>query len=344
MWNKLFKNEQGFTLVITILAIMLISILGLSLMTTTANSKKISQSEYVDQSAYYIAEAGLTLAINTIDPKIKKAKEKAEIEFSKPNNKKKELEDLYTTQLESLLFNDLNSIEGYINNYNNDNNFDSSNATININITKIPDKPSLTIISTGTIDGQKRTVKQSINILPLTGQNSDPPLTETEINSIPPSNETEIESAIRDLDAISKNKTKNKYLIDHKDKKITFEEVVTLNASTDVDILTGDHFKGWTFVFKGGLDVSGNGRFITSAKIEVQGNLKITGAFACLLTYVIPENGSMDSLKVPEGHHPEKSENAVYIQPKKGCGKYNIGNDTSPLYKKSQPIEINNPI
>ncbi|WP_299510786.1 pilus assembly PilX N-terminal domain-containing protein [uncultured Rummeliibacillus sp.] len=54
-----FNNENGYTLIIVILTLVVITILGLGLMGTTANSLKISSHERDNQSAYYIAEAGL---------------------------------------------------------------------------------------------------------------------------------------------------------------------------------------------------------------------------------------------------------------------------------------------
>ena len=56
-----YMNEKGNSLLITILIVVLISIIGLSLLTKTANSNKITVSERYDQSIYYIAEAGLNL-------------------------------------------------------------------------------------------------------------------------------------------------------------------------------------------------------------------------------------------------------------------------------------------
>jgi Tfp pilus assembly protein PilX len=54
-------NENGNSLLITLLVIVFVSILGVSLLTQTANSNKITVSERYDQSLYYIAEAGLNM-------------------------------------------------------------------------------------------------------------------------------------------------------------------------------------------------------------------------------------------------------------------------------------------
>ena len=56
-----YLNNKGYSLLLTILTIFLVSIIGLSLLTITANSNKITTHERQDQSVYYIAEAGINL-------------------------------------------------------------------------------------------------------------------------------------------------------------------------------------------------------------------------------------------------------------------------------------------
>lgn len=76
------QNEKGYTLIIVVLAIVVISILGLGLMRTTGTTLKQSDSERVDQSAYYIAEAGV----------VQKKKELIEL-FNAEDLRKKALDD-----------------------------------------------------------------------------------------------------------------------------------------------------------------------------------------------------------------------------------------------------------
>lgn len=57
--NSCLKNADGHTLVITLFVVVLITVLGLSLVTMTSNTLKISTNERTDQAVYYIAEAGL---------------------------------------------------------------------------------------------------------------------------------------------------------------------------------------------------------------------------------------------------------------------------------------------
>ena len=56
-----YFNEKGNALVITLFVLVLVSVLGFSLLTVTANSNKTTVNERYDQSIYYIAEAGLNL-------------------------------------------------------------------------------------------------------------------------------------------------------------------------------------------------------------------------------------------------------------------------------------------
>lgn len=55
-----FKNNSGYSLILTLFAIVLISVLGLSILTVTSNTLKISSHEREDQAVYYIAETALT--------------------------------------------------------------------------------------------------------------------------------------------------------------------------------------------------------------------------------------------------------------------------------------------
>lgn len=75
---KYYHNERGYTLVIVLLVLFIISIGGISLLTVTANTTKIVTNERDYQSAYYIAESALTetrakldVAANTLAETIK---------------------------------------------------------------------------------------------------------------------------------------------------------------------------------------------------------------------------------------------------------------------------------
>ena len=57
--RKYVKSNDGYALVIALLVITVVTVLGLGILTTTSSSKKLSEEENKDQTAYYIAEAGL---------------------------------------------------------------------------------------------------------------------------------------------------------------------------------------------------------------------------------------------------------------------------------------------
>lgn len=58
---KHLRQEHGYSMLLAIVVIVLISVIGLGLLTMNTNSLKASKNETVDQSIYYIAEAGLNL-------------------------------------------------------------------------------------------------------------------------------------------------------------------------------------------------------------------------------------------------------------------------------------------
>lgn len=57
--KKRFDNQSGYAMVITLLALLLITGIGASLMVMGMNTARITKSERDNQSSYYIAEAGL---------------------------------------------------------------------------------------------------------------------------------------------------------------------------------------------------------------------------------------------------------------------------------------------
>lgn len=66
--NKyLFKSEVGYTLPIVLLILVVFSILGISLISISMNSLKLSDSERKDQAVYYIAESGTTVVLSDIN-------------------------------------------------------------------------------------------------------------------------------------------------------------------------------------------------------------------------------------------------------------------------------------
>lgn len=84
-----YLNEKGNALVLTIFTLILVSVLGFSLLTVTANSNKTTVNERFDQSIYYIAEAGLNLEKSMLYSTINSAFDDTVIQFNstKPEDK-----------------------------------------------------------------------------------------------------------------------------------------------------------------------------------------------------------------------------------------------------------------
>lgn len=69
--KHLFKDEFGYTLPIVLLILVVLSILGMSLISVTMNSLKLSDNERKDQAVYYVAESGATVVLSEIETLVK---------------------------------------------------------------------------------------------------------------------------------------------------------------------------------------------------------------------------------------------------------------------------------
>lgn len=65
--NLLENNEKGYTLAIVLMVMLVFSVLGMSVMTMSMNSVKMSGGEREDQAVYYIAESGATIVMSEIE-------------------------------------------------------------------------------------------------------------------------------------------------------------------------------------------------------------------------------------------------------------------------------------
>ncbi len=64
------KNREGFTLIITILALVILFILGFSILGVSTSNYKMTKIDSKSQSAYYIAEAGINYMTDKINKEI----------------------------------------------------------------------------------------------------------------------------------------------------------------------------------------------------------------------------------------------------------------------------------
>jgi Tfp pilus assembly protein PilX len=68
---KFVNNEQGMALVTVMMVMVVVSVLGLSLMSLAASNTKMTTGERDAQSSYFIAESGITLRVNELSSQIK---------------------------------------------------------------------------------------------------------------------------------------------------------------------------------------------------------------------------------------------------------------------------------
>lgn len=141
-------------LVVVLMVLVVISVMGLSLMGLAASNIKMSTGERNNQSAYYIAESGITYMLNNITSKI----------TGVYNNSKKE--DTFFSNAESL-FASLSSQPPY---QNFDDHF-GKKPEVKVTIEKIANGNSNSlllrdykIISVGTIDNRSRTVEKQFQL------------------------------------------------------------------------------------------------------------------------------------------------------------------------------------
>lgn len=71
MWKKLWKNEQGVALVLTLLTFLVLSVLGSALMTIGVANVRLTKSTTQYESTFYIAEAGVNQSVAVLEKKAK---------------------------------------------------------------------------------------------------------------------------------------------------------------------------------------------------------------------------------------------------------------------------------
>lgn len=166
---KVLKNERGAGLALAIFLILLVSVIGISLLQTSAHSLKQVDDERTDQSVYYIAESGLNLAKADIIAKINEAYDEANekaalVELSPSSDLYDFRNDFFEKVLNEKLKCQNNICEKYeIKRYNNGANT-TSNISVNITDFKADEYYDFEIVSKGNIDNRSRTLKQRVRI------------------------------------------------------------------------------------------------------------------------------------------------------------------------------------
>lgn len=75
--SKQIKNQRGSALALALFLVVIISILGISLLSVSSNSLKQVDYERKDQAVFYIAEAGVNLAKEEVKFKLRKIEDDA---------------------------------------------------------------------------------------------------------------------------------------------------------------------------------------------------------------------------------------------------------------------------
>lgn len=170
-------DAKGFTLLSVLLLLIIVTVLGVSILTMTGNSLKLSTNERTDQSTFYIAEAGIVETRKAMDLTVQKAYkdayEETKNEYNRLPIKEQEtfdfatkLEGSYlnkvTTELSRLSPRQLSSFEPT---YSENNTLTKPSAIVNVNIDKISgEELQYKITSVGTIGNKERSVSQKLTV------------------------------------------------------------------------------------------------------------------------------------------------------------------------------------
>lgn len=168
-------DANGFTLIGVLMLIVLITVLGVGILTVTGNSLKLSSNERTDQSTFYIAEAGIVETRKameiTVQKAYKDAYEETKAEYNRLPIKEQaafnfaaKLEGYYLskvkTELSKLSPRHLNSFEST---YRENNTLTKPVAKVNVKIDKeTGEELNYKITSVGTIGNKERTVSQNL--------------------------------------------------------------------------------------------------------------------------------------------------------------------------------------
>ncbi|MEK4091184.1 DUF7305 domain-containing protein [Viridibacillus sp. FSL H8-0110] len=156
--NHTLKNENGYTLIIVLMVLVVMSILGVSLMSVTATTMKQSSGERTDQSVYYIAEAGIVQKREELNNKVNDAFISTKNHYETLTTKEKlkfNFTDYFYTQAEQII------ASSTVNQFSNYEEHFGKKPKSTIILTKDKDDSNKYYIkSTGEIGGKKRTVTQ----------------------------------------------------------------------------------------------------------------------------------------------------------------------------------------
>ncbi|GEL05009.1 DUF7305 domain-containing protein [Rummeliibacillus stabekisii] len=160
---KPLKNNKGYTLILSVFVIAVISILALSLMSTTATTMKQADHERIDQAAYYIAESGITQTKEDLDKKVYAAYNSIKNIYEKlsPENKAKYN---FEGEFYKLVLNNISQTSNTIGAF--EKNFGTTpEAKVTVTNTNNSGPLVYKLSSDGIIGSEKRTVSQNYKII-----------------------------------------------------------------------------------------------------------------------------------------------------------------------------------
>lgn len=185
------RQEKGYSLLLALLVVVLISVFGFSLLFVTSNSVKLSTNERENQSVFYIAEGGLNKKISEIERISENVYIDASRKYLSLSEKQQTVnmfETLFQTELSGKIVKGSTTLSF-------ENQFNESPKAI---VTVDPDPSNVLkykILSQGEIGNKKRTLSQAITI-------KIPPPPPVPPTSLPPLKNT-ITSAIHAIENIN---------------------------------------------------------------------------------------------------------------------------------------------
>lgn len=158
------KNERGFTLLTVLMILVIFSILGVSLLTLSSNTVKLTDNERQDQSVFYIAEAGAVQKLAQIEAVVEMAFDTVKQEYEKLTPKQQatyDFEGRFFTEVESGI-NSLSTepIKSFKSNFGK-----KPIAFVSVNLkSEVENTRNYEIRSKGEIGKKNRTVIQNIQV------------------------------------------------------------------------------------------------------------------------------------------------------------------------------------
>ncbi|MFF5993501.1 pilus assembly PilX N-terminal domain-containing protein [Lysinibacillus sp. KU-BSD001] len=328
--DKALRNEFGYTALLAIFTVVLISILGISLFTVTTNSMKLSKSEHDDQATYYVAEAGLTVVRHSIENILSTNYNTALSKFHSDSNKDKKgnikvpFISIYKNEFASNpLPTSINSAQNIFEKTNN-NEIPEYQVTITNSFTSTtPIIHTIKIVSNGEIGNHSRKLTQTINVQDTSNTNS---------GGIQDGQEA-TDTYYRDFNEIKNGITING--ASNKGKIYDFREsIFKMPNAPD------------TLVIDGSVTANGNIQLIFPGTIVVTGDLTLNGGGSCFaasegIIIVGSFKKDINNLSTPKYSIGSRADSPNFRSHdiSKTCGKsYNF---TPP--STTSPIDFENP-